>query len=506
MLLHQRFISTAKKFSNKLAFNDCSTDRKITYGKALIASLLLADEFDKYEQGFIGIMIPTSAGCGLATLGILMSGRTPVMINYSIEAAKNVRYAQKKCNFKTVITSRKLLEKINCPHVEGMVYLEDMMESLTKFKKIKAALKSKLPMSILYNLVHKGKEDDNVAIIFTSGSEKDPKAVPLTHRNLVSNIRNLTIPYQLSEKDIVLANLPYFHTFGLLCQLWVPFYHGMTMVTYANPRDYKAICDILRKEKPTFMHSTPSFFRGYLRKSEPGDFSSLRYAVCGGDKCPDALRQGFIDKHNLVLYEAYGSTETTCAVSGNYDGFNKPGSIGPLFPGNEVRIEHYETGDECKTGEAGKILVKGDHVMGGYLGDIEETSRCIRGGWYDTGDMGYLDEDGYLWHSGRLKRFVKVGGEMISLVKVEDILEKYLPKDVECCVIDVPDPVKVSKVIAVVTKAIDQDAILKKMAVELPNISLPRQFEIMEELPKMGSGKIDFRTITDMVQETMGAQ
>jgi acyl-[acyl-carrier-protein]-phospholipid O-acyltransferase/long-chain-fatty-acid--[acyl-carrier-protein] ligase len=146
-------------------------------------------------------------------------------------------------------------------------------------------------------------------------------------------------------------------------------------------------------------------------------------------------------------------------------------------------------------------MTKGDNVMKGYFDDIEETSLHMRSGWYDTGDMGYLDEEGYLWHSGRLKRFTKIGGEMISLVKVENVLEKYLPANVLCCIVEIPDSTKGAKIIAVVTEQIDEKAILKEMSKELPNIALPKQFQIMEELPKMGSGKIDFRSITDEVKK-----
>jgi acyl-[acyl-carrier-protein]-phospholipid O-acyltransferase/long-chain-fatty-acid--[acyl-carrier-protein] ligase len=503
MLLHQRFIATAKAYGDKLAFIDCSTGKKVTYSKALIASLLLAEEFGGYEKGFTGIMVPTSAGCALAVLGVLMSGRIPVMINYSTGAAANVAYAQNKCGFKTVITSKALLEKIECPHMEGMVYLEEVMASLTKFRKMKAAMKSKMPSPMLYNLIHKGRDNDTAVILFTSGSEKEPKAVQLTHRNISSNIAAFSERYGLNSEDRFLANLPYFHVFGLTATLWAPLYHGMTAIAYANPLDFKTICEIVKREKPTLMVGTPSFFWGYLRKSEPGDFSSLRLALCGADKCPDALREGFLAKHNMPLYEAYGTTETSPGISGNFENCNKPGSTGLPFSGVKVRIENYETGEECKTGEAGRILVRGDLVMKGYLHDIEETSMHMRAGWYDTGDMGYLDEEGYLWHVGRMKRFVKIGGEMISLVQVENALEKYLPPEVLCCVIEIPDPIKGAKIVAVVTREVEEKTILKKMSTELPNIALPKQFHLMEELPKMGSGKIDFRAITDMVRHAL---
>lgn len=503
MLLHQHFIKIAKKYNNKLAFIDRTSEKRITYSKALIASLILAEKFKKYEEGFVGIMIPTSAGCALSILGILMSGKTPVMINYSMHAIKNAVYAQRKCNFKAIITSKKLLEKINCPAIEGMVFIEDIMSSISGAEKIKAAIKAKLPAPLITKLVHTGNEDDNVVILFTSGSEKDPKAVQLTHKNISSNIQSFSKMLKLYESDIILANLPYFHVFGLTLTLWTPIYYGMTIVSYANPLEYKTICNIIREEKPTVMVGTPSFLWGYLRKSEAGDFKSLRLIVSGADKCPDTLREEFLKKHGINVYEGYGTTETSPVISTNTPDNNKPGSVGKVLPGVKIRIENYETGEECAAGEIGKILVKGDLVMKGYLNDFEETSMRIRDGWYDTGDMGYIDEEGFLWHSGRLKRFVKIGGEMISLVRVENVLEKLLPEDVACSIVEVPDALKGAKIIAAVTKKIDKRKILKLMSEHLPNIALPKQFIVVEDLPKMGSGKIDFRRVTEIVQNKL---
>jgi acyl-[acyl-carrier-protein]-phospholipid O-acyltransferase/long-chain-fatty-acid--[acyl-carrier-protein] ligase len=505
MLLHHHFIEIAKKQGEKLAFIDRTADREVTYSKALIASLLLAAEFKKYDKGFLGVMIPTSAGCGLSILGALMSGRTPVMINYSTGAAENCIYAQDKCDFKTIVTSKTLLKKINCPHVDGMVYIEDIMAGLSTLKKVKAAAISQLPASFIQKMVAGRNDQQDAVILFTSGSEKDPKAVELTHRNIVSNIESFSERYNFTENDIFLANLPYFHVFGLTGNLWTPIYHGMSIITYANPLDYRKICDIIRDDKPTLMVATPSFYWGYLRKSEPGDFASLRLAVCGADKCPDALREGFLEKHNLVLYEGYGTTETSPAISSNFEGHNKPGSVGLPLQGVEIMIENYQTGEKCSVGENGKILVRGDLVMKGYFNDFEETSLHIRRGWYDTGDMGNLDEEGYLWHVGRLKRFVKIGGEMVSLIRVENTLEKHLPDDVLCCVVEVPDAIKGARIVAAVTAPVDEKKIVKKMAAELPKIALPKIFTVLEELPKMGSGKIDFRNVTLQVRQILNS-
>jgi len=292
MLLHHQFVRMAKKNSGKLAIIDKTTGSRVTYSKALIGALILASKFRKYDEGFIGIMVPTSAGCSLAAVAALMSGRIPVMINYSTGAESNARYAQKKCRFSTIIASKSLLEKIDCPVIDGMVMIEDIMESVTTGEKLKAALKSKLPLNMLLNNIHQGNENDTATILFTSGSEKDPKAVQLSHLNITSNIINFSEHLGIVSSDILLANLVFFHVFGLTVNLWVSFFHGLTMITYANPLDFQTVSTIAREEKPTMMVGTPSFFWGYLHKSEPGDFKSLRLMVAGADKCPDALREG----------------------------------------------------------------------------------------------------------------------------------------------------------------------------------------------------------------------
>lgn len=501
MLLHQQFVRSAKKFENKLAIIDRTLNRRVTYKRALIGSLILKNKFENYDPGFLGIMLPNSAGSILSILATLMSGRTPVMINYSTGAAANCEFAQKKCAFKTIITSKALLEKINCKHVDGMVYLEDIMSSVNIFNKVKAALKASSSVEKLLSSIHAGHEDDNLMILFTSGSEKEPKGVQLTHKNITSNYESLMKAYKFSSNDIFLANLPYFHIFGQTANLWVPLAEGMTIVTYANPLDFKTICEIIREEKTTLVAGTPTFFWGYLRSSKPGDFESVRILLSGADKCPDALRKLFLEKHGKVLLEAYGATETSPAITVNTFENNKPGSVGKPIENVLVRVENYESGEECKVGEIGKILVKGDNVMKGYFDDFEQTSLSIRHGWYDTGDMGYLDEDGYLWHVGRLKRFLKIGGEMVSLIRVEDVLEKLLPAEIECCVVEVPDAIKGAKIVAAITQTIDDKAILKKMSEQLPSIALPSKFVVLPEMPKTGSGKIDFRAITDQVRD-----
>ena len=213
-----------------------------------------------------------------------------------------------------------------------MIFIEDILATIGTGAKLKAALRSKLPLPLLFATLPSAKEDDTVVILFTSGSEKDPKGVQLTHRNFSSNIIDLVRVFRLSEQDVMMGVLPLFHVFGHNANFWLPLIVGMTNVTVANPLEYKNIPKIIREEKPTMMAGTPIFFAGYLRESEPGDLASLRIVVPGADKTPDWLREGYRTKHGIELLEAYGTTETSPGVTVNTPEANRPGSIGRPFP------------------------------------------------------------------------------------------------------------------------------------------------------------------------------
>lgn len=499
-MLQHRFIEWARKHPNKLAIKDRATQRDITYSQALLGALVLARRFRELERGRIGIMLPTSAGGALAVAGALMGGLTPVMINYSTGARKNCGYAQAQCDFRTIVTARALLERIGCEALPDMVFMEDIMAALGRYEKLLAYLKSKLPLGRLKRMTGSGNLESPAVILFTSGSEKDPKGVPLTQRNLLSNIDSFSDMMDLKGMDHMLAVLPYFHVFGLSIHLWTPLCLGMTAITYPNPLDFKVIAKLIKTEKPQLLIGTPLFLEGYARQSKPGDFSSVELTVAGADKCPDSLRRLYREKHKLEIFEGYGTTETSPVISVNPRDGNRPGSIGVPIPGTRVRIENIDNGEDCAPGETGKIMVKGEGVMSGYLNDTAESHLRLKAGWYDTGDIGILDEDGYLWHKGRHKRFVKIGGEMVSLVNVEETLNAVIGEDVACCAVELPDARRGSRIIAVTNRPIDEKAVARKLAKHLPNLALPKKYVVVGELPAMGSGKIDFRTLTDMVR------
>ncbi|HOD53925.1 MAG TPA: AMP-binding protein [Candidatus Cloacimonadota bacterium] len=502
MLLHHQFIEVAKKYPQKTAIYEQMSGKEVNFEKLLIASLLMAEKVKKYQGKFIGIMLPPSAGCTIAVLAVLFAGKTPVMINYSTGATQNCLYAQKKCNFRTILTSEKLLEKIQEEPVKGMVFLEEVMKKINILEKLKAAMVAKFPASVLKTLVSGGKEDDDLVILFTSGSEKDPKAVMLSHKNILSNINGILSVLNVSHEDVFVANLPYFHVFGLTINLWIPLFLGCKVVAHANPLDYKTIVDSIRKHKVSIMVATPTFYYWYLKKSQTGDFDSVKYAISGADKLHPQIQEEYLKIHNLKVLEGYGTTETSPVISTNTPDSNRENSIGRPIPGIRVKIVKLDTDDECLPGEEGKILVKGHSIMKGYYGDLEETSLRIRNGWYDTGDVGMLDNDGFLYHKGRLKRFVKIAGEMISLTKVESVLDMVLPDGTICCVVEIPDPVKGAEIVAAVTTTeIDQKKIKKLLAKHLPSLAIPKRFHVLENIPMAPSGKVNFRAVEEICRK-----
>ena len=300
-----------------------------------------------------------------------------------------------------------------------------------------------------------------------------------------------------------MAILPFFHVLGFNTNIWLPMLKGMAVYTYPNPLEFKTVAALIETEKPTALIGTPYFLMNYLKQSSDTGLSSLRFVVVGADKAPDWLHEAFMEQYGLELLEGYGATETSPVISVNAPGANKPGSVGRPLEGVEVRIVDVASGKDLGVGEEGKILVRGDLVMKGYFDDLEETALKVEDGWYETGDMGVLDEDGFLWHHGRLKRFVKVAGEMISLVQVEDTLAHHLSEEVEVCVVELPDAKKGATIVAAITSAVDEHKLKSQLKRTLPPLAIPRQFVVIDELPKMGSGKIDFRTTTQLVQDLL---
>lgn len=504
--LDHGFIVRAKKSPGAVALVDGLSGKRYTFRKTLISALLLRRQLLDVADDYIGVMLPNGAGSVLSVLAVMLAGKVPVMINFATGAADNCAYAQEKCGFKTIITAKAMLEKISCPVVPGMVFVEDFIARIGSAAKVHALMLSTLPKGLLIRRLGLGGIDETAAVLFTSGSEKQPKAVALTHRNIASNIDEFYKRFNFTDRDIILSILPFFHVFGYTVHLWLPLISGMRMICYPSPLEYARVVDLIREEQVTILVGTPVFLMGYVRKAKPGDFKSLWLVIAGADTTPAWLFETFRRDHQLNICEGYGTTETSPVISVNSPDARKEGSIGQPLANLKLRIVDIETGENLPVGREGRIMVKGPSVMEGYFDDFEETSMRLKNGWYDTGDIGLLDEDGFLWHKGRLKRFVKIGGEMVSMVRTESVLVRLLPDDVECCVVEIPDFKKGARLVAVVSgREIDTEELQKACLKELPAIAVPKTYLHFPELPKMGSGKIDFRRVTLMVKDHLAA-
>lgn len=494
MSLHEKIIKIVKKHPNNTAIIDSATGKNYTYGQFLVASMLFSGIIKKKEGEFIGIMMPMSAGAFISVLATMMTGKVPVMINYSTGAENNIRYARRKCGFRTVITSRKLCEKLGIKNTTDMIFAEDIAASVSILQKLKAFIKSLTPNYF----ISKKSGEDIAVLLFTTGSEKEPKAVMLTHDNISSNVESLSELFIFDSHDTFTGVLPLFHVFGLTTSFFLPLMSGSAVNTFANPLEYKYVAEGIKNNKNTIITATPTFLRGYCLKSEPGDFRSLRIIMAGGDKLTSNLRDMWITKHGLEVLEGYGTTETSPVISVNTQEKKRFGSIGQVIPGVKVRIIDIDTEQPLPAGQEGKIYVKGRLVMKGYFNDMEETSLHIRNGWYDTGDIGLIDEDGFLWHKGRLKRFVKIGGEMISLTAVENAVEQHIGEDDQCCAAEIPHVTKGAEIVVATTSDIKESVIKKKLADHLPQIAVPKRIYQFKELPLMGNGKVNFRAVQEM--------
>jgi acyl-[acyl-carrier-protein]-phospholipid O-acyltransferase/long-chain-fatty-acid--[acyl-carrier-protein] ligase len=337
--------------------------------------------------------------------------------------------------------------------------------------------------------------DDTAVILFTSGSEGVPKGVELTHRNLLANIRQMCSVTDLMDTDRIFTALPLFHSFGLTVGTLLPLVSGSFVFLYPSPLHYRIVPTMLYDINATVFLSTNTFLAGYARRAHPYDFRSLRYLFAAAEKLQDATSQLWSRKYGVRVLEGYGATECSPCVTVNTAMRPEPGSVGEFLPGIEWKLEPVKG-----VTEGGRLLVKGPNVMRGYLNpDANEKFRAL-GGWYDTGDICRVDHGRVLHILGRLKRFAKISGEMVSLTAVEEALAGAFPQyglRFKVAVIARPDPDKGERLIAVSNDAHltleEVRAVIR--AKGLSNLSMPREVKFAREIPLLGTGKVNHREL-----------
>jgi acyl-[acyl-carrier-protein]-phospholipid O-acyltransferase/long-chain-fatty-acid--[acyl-carrier-protein] ligase len=517
--LHRAFVRTARRMASRPALAD-STGVRRTFLQALTGAVVLARRMHGRwaDQDMVGILLPPTVAAATANVAALLAGRVPVNLNYTA-SAESVRSAMAQCGIRTVLTSRAFLERVKIDLPGEPVFVEDIAGSVTAWEKLDAAFAARwFSLSRLERDAGRSRPaalDDLATVIFSSGSTGEPKGVMLTHANILSNVEALAQLYEPGPGDGLLGILPFFHSFGFTGTIWFPLLYGMRAVYHVNPLDAAAVGTLVREHGATYLLATPTFLQAYTRRCDPGDLGSLRHVIVGAEKLTDRVADAFEEKFGIAPREGYGCTECSPIVAVNAPDYRarglrqvagKRGRIGHPIPGVTVRIVDPDTFAPRPTGEEGLLVVKGPNVMKGYLGRPDLTAEAIRDGWYHTGDIARMEEDGFLVLTDRLSRFSKIGGEMVPHVKIEETLHAAVGTAERVLVVTgVPDEKKGERLVVLHTLPEPQ---LRELTgrlggLGLPNLWMPRaeSFHRVDAIPVLGTGKTDLRTVRDLAAQ-----
>jgi acyl-[acyl-carrier-protein]-phospholipid O-acyltransferase/long-chain-fatty-acid--[acyl-carrier-protein] ligase len=515
--LHRAFVQTARLHP----FRFCMADERsgaINYLSALVKSVFLARALEhtwRHEQ-VIGLLLPPSNAGALVNIAAMLAGKLTVNFNYT--ASKElIADAAAQSGIRKTITSKAFLEKL--PHLVPpgeVVLLEEVVAPLaTSGRKLGAAIAAVLfPLAALERFCGATKRtqmDDLATIIFSSGSTGDPKGVMLSHFNVAANIEQAARAFSLTPEDRVLGILPFFHSFGFTVCCWLPVTLGAGAVFHPNPLDADAIGRLVQNHRVTFLIATPTFLLTYMRRIPAEQFRSLRYVIVGAEKLAERLANSFEEKFGILPFEGYGCTECSPVVAANtrdYHGSGlrqiggKRGRIGHPLPGIAVKVVDPETRATLPPDAPGLLLVKGPNVMQGYLHRADLTRSVLFDGWYNTGDIVAMDEDGFLTITDRLSRFSKIGGEMVPHIRIEERLHECAQSAEQVfAVTGVPDERKGERIVVLHTleERLLESVLTCLAGSELPALWKPKpnQFFRVEQIPYLGTGKVDLRRVKE---------
>ncbi len=520
----RRFIRSCKKTLSAVRLAD-SSGVELTGGKLLAATLamrrVLVREIIGKDEKFIGILLPATAGGALANLAVTLAGRTSVNLNFTTSDA-DMRHCVKEAQVRHVLTSRKMLEKRPYdlgPDVE-LVFLEDLKAKITRFDKLVAGLGAYVvPAFVLERLLGLTRihPDEIMTVIFTSGSTGEPKGVMLSHHNVGSTVEAADQIFDVKNTDCVLGVLPIFHSFGYVAAFWLPLCVTAKVVFHYNPLEARVVGEMAQKYGATILFGTPTFLRGYIKRCDKEQFQSLNLVVVGAEKLPLDLAEQFFDKFGVRPSEGYGATETSGPACVNVPDHRsgmvqqkgtKLGSVGRPMPGIVARSISPETRQPLPDGQEGLVCIKGSNVMVGYLNQPEKTAAIIQEEWYETGDMGFVDDEGFVHITGRVSRFSKIAGEMVPHLRIEELLTKIIEDatnadaSVPLAVTSVPDVKKGERLIVLhrsFSKTVKQ-VIDELSDTGIPTLWIPSQDSFVEvlEIPVLGTGKIDLKGIKQL--------
>ncbi len=509
------FLKQCFRSKRRIAAAD-RTSKVMTYGQLKLRAILLANYIDKLPGLYIGIMLPASIAVNVVILACQMAQKIPLMINWTV-GARHFAYIMTLTKTEVVISSSAFIDKLKNFDFDDLqdkfLILEDIAKTITIKDKLKAFLLSKSTVKKILNSFGKASlhEEDQAVLLFTSGTESEPKGVPLSHKNILSNLRGSLEVMSVYTDDIVLSMLPPFHSFGFSIGGILGLIAGARVYYTPDPTDGKRVVKCLAAAKATITLGAPTFIRSMLKLASVEDVKSLRLCVTGAEKASADL---FLSLKNLgkkdILLEGYGITECSPVLTMNRLNGKQQG-VGKAIPGVELCIVNPDTKALLAEGQQGLILAKGPNVFNGYLISSQVDPFIIINGerWYNSGDLGVLDEDGFLTLLGRLKRFIKIGGEMVSLVAIEEAILQGVPENgqfssdqplsLAICSKEVPGEKPLLYLFSTVNIDVElANAALKKAGYS--NLFRISRVKVLPELPKMGTGKINYRQLQTIVQ------
>lgn len=503
----QIFLKQAARHPNKAIIADQLSGVK-TYRDIIIACMVLKPTVESFEGDCVGIMLPASITADVFYLAVLFAGKTPVMVNWT-SGVRNVKSALDTAGVRYVLTSKVLVDRIGMQGIDlseissSFVFAEELKGKISKAAKLKALLLGHIRWSSLY----KAKVPETAVVLFTSGSETLPKAVALTHRNLIANIRAVLSVVKIYQNDKLVGFLPPFHSFGLTVTMLLPLCGAAQIVFHPNPTEAGKLAKLIEAYKVTILLGTPTFLGGIVRTADEEQLSSLRLAVTGAQRCPEKVYEGLRTKsRNAVILEGYGVTECSPIISLNEEDRPRHFTIGKVLPGLEYELVSPEDFKPVKKPGKGVLLVRGESVFGGYL-DYDGKSPFVEVNekrWYNTGDIVNVDSDGVLTFVGRLKRFVKLGGEMVSLPAIEQILsESFAGSEDEGPMLAVEAAGEERPELTLFTTLdIDLETANGKIReAGLSGLHSIRRVVKLDEIPLLGTGKTNYRALKQMLNE-----
>jgi acyl-[acyl-carrier-protein]-phospholipid O-acyltransferase/long-chain-fatty-acid--[acyl-carrier-protein] ligase len=472
----------------------------------VVATELLSRAWRRLNLGRgerVGVILPNVNGLPVTLLSLWAVGAVPTILNYS-SGIPALCDCARLAGLTRIVTSRKFMEKAGIDPGRlassglELTYLEDVRAGISTGSKVRGILANLLAPGARLRGAGPG-AGDTAVILFTSGSEGTPKGVELTHRNLLANIRQATAVIDLEDDDRIFNAMPLFHSFGLTAGTLFPLVRGCHVYLYPSPLHYRTVPALVYKRKCTVLLGTNTFLNGYARRAHPYDFNSVRFLFAGAEKVQDETFDTWAQRFGVRILEGYGATECSPFISVNTRVHPLTGSVGRLLPGMECRLEPV-----AGVKDGGRLLVRGPNVMKGYLNaDANESFKALDG-WYDTGDVVGIDENGFLHIRGRLKRFAKVSGEMVSLAAVEAALAGAFPQfspRLQVAVLARPDPERGESLVAVADEPRLKLAELRAAihAKGLGNLCFPRALIVVSKLPILGTGKIDYPALEILV-------